>query len=152
LGSLDEKSHRKDFLSVLDTVYGEAKRLTKMVEELLNVSRIEDGRLKLSLRRISMVDVVDEVINEFTEIAKEKNIKLQVRHQLDVSNSCFVVGDKDKLKQILMNLIDNAIKFTGEEGKVTTKCFVKDKYFYIQIMDNGAGIAPSMMPRILRQA
>jgi len=137
---------------VSDKIYNETKRLTKLVEELLNISRIEEGRLRLSLRSLSVKNILDEVTGEFKEIAKEKNIELKFRNNIqNNSENLVVTADKDKFKQILVNLIDNALKFTNSGGKISIDYIVKNSEAHIHINDDGEGISDFMLPRIFEK-
>lgn len=151
LGKFDDPGFQANFRLVLDKVYDETRRLTKLVEELLNVSRIEDGRIKLALRKVSMVETINEVVKEFKVLAEEKNIRLQVKENLSGAESFYVMADKDKLKQVLVNLIDNAIKYTDADGKVTVECFTKNSLLYTQVKDTGIGIPPNILPRVFEK-
>ncbi|MCH7541828.1 PAS domain-containing sensor histidine kinase, partial [Patescibacteria group bacterium] len=152
LGSLENEKNRTTFLTVLDKVKNETNRLTKLVEELLNVSRIEGGRLRLSFRKVSVVETLDSVINEFKPIAAMKGIRVNVSHDLPYKNkNVYVLADKDKFKQILVNLLDNAIKFTESGGVVKTESFLKGDKIQINIEDSGVGIDPNILPRIFEK-
>jgi two-component system phosphate regulon sensor histidine kinase PhoR len=152
LGNLDKEQNRANFLTVLKKVQNETQRVTKLVEELLNITRIEDGRLKLSLTKVPIVTMVDEVVGEFKTVAAMKGIRVEARHNsLKNKEKVYVLADTDKFKQILMNLLDNAIKYTESGGLVTTKCQVKMGSVYIQIEDTGMGISQTVLPRIFEK-
>jgi PAS domain S-box-containing protein len=145
LGAIGDSSSKATFQAVLTKVYGETKRLTKLVEELLNVSRIEEGRLKLTLRRVSVPDVLAEVSSEFRNMASDHGIKLEVKEN---GSNMFTKADKDKLKQILVNLFDNAIKFTNPGGEVLAEYYVKDDHIFVSIKDSGLGIPADMCAKV----
>jgi PAS domain S-box-containing protein len=151
LGHLEDKEARAAYVGAIEKVYGETNRLTKLVGELLNVSRIEEGRLKLTLRKVHLSDIVEEVIGEFKSIANEKNLNLKLSNRLVGNQSRYVLGDRDKLKQVLVNLLDNAVKFTNSGGTITTKCFPKNGEAFVQVLDTGTGIAPNMLPLVFEK-
>jgi len=152
LGKFDDPGFQANLRPVLDKVYNETQRLTKLVQELLNVSRIEDGRIKLTLRKVSVIETIDEVVKEFGGLAEDKGIRLVAKYNLnEAADSSYVMADKDKLKQILVNLIDNAIKYTDVGGKVTVECFLENGLLHTQVKDTGVGIPANMLPRIFEK-
>jgi PAS domain S-box-containing protein len=150
IGKIDGEVDSKSFMAATKKIYGETNRLTKLVEDLLNVSRIEEGRLKINLRKIQFTETVSEVINDFKPIAEQKNIKLNLRNKFDGRENLVLV-DRDKIKQVLVNLIDNSIKYTNEGGSIKVECFAKDGEIITQVSDTGIGIKPEMLPRIFEK-
>ena len=152
LGSLDKEQTRSSFLAVLNKVKHETERLTSLVGDLLNVSRIEEGRLKLSFRKVPIVETIDEVISEFKPMAAIKGVRVKVLHNISKREDIlYVMADKDKLKQVFVNLLDNAVKFTESGGEIITEYSVENGQIFIQIKDTGIGIPPNMLPRIFEK-
>jgi len=152
LGKFDDPGFQANFQTALNKVYNETNRLTKLVEDLLNVSRIENGRIRLSLRKVTAAEVINEVVKEFNVLAQNKGIRLEVKYDLGGrENSCCVLADKDKFKQILVNLIDNAIKYTGSGGRISIECHQENGFLHTQVNDTGAGIPPNILPRIFEK-
>jgi len=152
LGSLDKESTRQNFLTVLNKVQNETKRLTTLVGELLNVSKIEDGRIKLVFKKVPIIKTIHEVTDEFKPVAAMKGIRMQVSNNIRTrEDDLYVSVDEDKFKQILVNLLDNAIKYTESAGEVTIECSVKSEQIYIQVKDTGVGILPEMLPRVFEK-
>ncbi len=151
-GDLAVPQRRAMYMNAISKVHNETQRLTKLVEELLNVTRIEDGRLKLNVKRLSMPQLLEEIVVEFQPLAEEKRINFGLKtHSNGFDRSQYVFGDKDKLKQVLVNLVDNAIKFTPDRGKVWIDCRDNYENVYIQIQDTGIGISPNVLPRIFEK-
>lgn len=152
LGSLDNEKTRSNFMTVLNKVQSETKRIMKLVGELLNVSRIEEGRLKLNLRKIDPNLVIKEVNEELRPYGAMKGVRMLIRSSGEHSSrSSLVLADKDRLKEILVNLLENAIKFTASGDKITTTCFSRGGKMIIEVEDTGSGIAENMQPRIFEK-
>jgi PAS domain S-box-containing protein len=152
LGSLDKEQTRSSFLAVLNKVKHETERLTNLVGDLLNVSRIEEGRLKLSFRKVPIVETIDEVLGEFKPMAAIKGVRVKVLRSISKREGIlYVMADKDKLKQVFVNLLDNAVKFTESGGEIITEYSVENGQIFIQIKDTGVGIPPNMLPRIFEK-
>lgn len=123
-------------------------RLRRMIDELLEVTRAETGKLTVEAERTSVTEVIANTLNTFRISAEEKAICLS-SHVSDVLPPA--LADPERLRQILTNLIDNAIKFTPEGGTVTIRAgfFEKDKDFLcVSVADTGRGISPAAAPRI----
>lgn len=139
-------------LSVLNKLKNETRRLTCLVEELLNVNRIEEGRIKLNKQPLEFAGLVGDVLAEYQPLAEQKHIRLVVDHN---GHGRFqkqpLVGDRDKLKQVLVNLLDNALKFTSDGGEVAINCYPQEDVLYVEVADTGVGISPIMLPRIFEK-
>lgn len=119
----------------LSDVFKSSERLIQLVNDMLDVSRIEAGRTKISISPVSVADLVAETVGMLKLIADQKNIKLEVKESVIHK----VSADPDKLKQILINLINNAIKFT-DHGNVIVSFRSWGKFAYISVTDSGVGI------------
>ncbi len=151
LGSFRDAQGQKNLNLILGRVFKETQRLNKLAEELLSVSRIESGKIKLHLTRVFVDEMIGEVLAEFQTLARTKAIKLKL-HKLDPSHPTFQVSaDIDKLKQVLVNLIENAIKFTPSDGQVVITCFRNEGEVVTEIKDNGVGISRNILPRIFEK-
>lgn len=125
---LDEKIvdiKNEKAVDYLDRVYGSAKRLSNLVKDLLNVSRIEQGRLSFDKTSFSPEKIIKEVERELKFKAQEENTKIILANLVDQP----AYGDTDKVKEVLINLVGNSIKFTTKEGeiKIETEIWPTDK-------------------------
>ena len=120
-----------------------AKVQAQLIDDMLNVSRITSGKLHLNTRLIDLVSVVDAAIESIEFSAEAKSI--QIVSQL---NSATVVGDFDRLQQVLWNLFSNAIKFTPVGGRVEITLEAVDTHAQIQVSDTGIGISADLLPYI----
>lgn len=130
-------------------VIGEsANRLIHLVNDMLNVSRIEAGRLKFNLVNVTPGNLVTEVVNSLQPIAKEKNLTLTT--EISISEDISIQADIDKFKQVLHNLIGNSLKFT-DKGGITVKVIVQKEMVEFQVIDTGVGIAPADQEKLFNK-
>jgi len=121
----------------LEKVFDSNERLIKLVNDLLTVSKIEAGKLEVSFEKAKMGELISGLIEEFQLKAKEKHLHL--RWEKPKKSLPKVLMDKDKMRQVLLNVLDNAIRYT-HKGGVTIKCKVEDKKFRVMVKDTGEGL------------
>lgn len=125
--------------------FSSTERLVWLVEDLLNVIRLEENRIIFHSKKIDMGHLAKEMIMDFTTKAKERNIKLE----LVIKTEDRAIGDPDRTKQVLANLVDNALKYTQQDGKVsiniTTHHRGSHKVLVTEVEDNGVGISQSQL-------
>jgi CheY-like chemotaxis protein len=117
---------------------------TKLIDDLLDVSRIITGKLRLQLRAAVLSDVIDAAIEAMRPAAEAKEIQVRSEKRLRPGEDR-VVGDPDRLQQIIWNLISNAIKFTPVRGRVSVELSRADGDFEITVTDTGRGMAPDFL-------
>lgn len=120
----------------LSDISNSTERLIHLVNDMLNVSRIESGRLKFDLSTFEINKEVNEMVNLLRPIAKNKNITLNLASH----DQILVQADVDKTKQVLNNLLGNALKFT-DQGSITVSCKKENEIVEIKITDTGSGIS-----------
>ena len=130
-GELNDK--QKEFVS---DIRGSGLHLLGMVNEILDMSKIESNAIKLVCTKFYITKALSEVVNILKPIANQKNVKLIV----DYSEDFEVFADYQKIQQILYNLVSNAIKFSPKDDEVIISAFIEDKEFILQVHDNGIGI------------
>ena len=124
-------------------------RLTKIVEDLLMLSKIESKEFQLKIEVISLQDFVNDVIDFVKEPAEKKRISIS---QGKIPPSLAIEADRNYLEQVLINLLDNAIKYSHEGGKVTISAIEQDRReIQFSIQDNGIGIPKEDIPRIFER-
>ena len=141
--SPDPITYRR-FLGVAHT---HADRLGRLVNDLMNLSDIEMGKIRLNQERLPLMEVVNEVSGIYEQEAVKKGILLVNQVPEDVH----VYADRDRVSQIILNLIDNALKYTSSNGQITFAIKATDgnaNYVMLQIHDTGQGIPPADLPRI----
>jgi len=128
------KEESKEYLSIINV---STERLGNLIEDLLNVSRIEQGRLKMEMKEMDVWPVVEETIKEMKIQADAKQLVLNCH--IDEGAKALISADKDRLKQVLINIIGNSIKYTLS-GSVEVKAINRDKNLVLVIKDTGIGM------------
>lgn len=129
----------------LDVVLKEAERLSSLVEELLDFSRIQSGRLSVNVCPIGVSSVLGEVADMYIELANQQKIQLTF---LPPARDSVILGDKDRLKQVFINIIDNAVKYTQQGGQVLVEQYEEDGCVRIIVKDTGVGIPAQDIDRV----
>lgn len=132
----------------LDRSYKSTDRLINLVNDMLNISRIESGRITLELQPVKLDDLTKEVIEEIAPRSQELGITLSVVEH-SVLPEVFI--DPDKIKQVYINIIGNSLKFTPTGGKVIISMVQKDQMITVQIADTGVGIPPEDLPKLFQK-
>lgn len=126
----------KDLEEPLTDIQVSVNRLISLVNDLLDLSRIEAGRTRYQLSDISIAGLLKEIVTLFQPLAKQKGIKLE----LEVEAYQVITTDTDKIKQVVSNLISNSMKFT-DKGSITISVHQKNDFVYIFVTDTGIGIS-----------
>jgi len=144
-GALEDPPAARRFLTRME---GEIDNLTQMVQELLELSRIESGKVPLERRSISPLELLTPAIERMQLQAERAglNLSLECREDLPPVNA-----DPTRIEQVLVNLLHNAIKFTPPGGKITVSAYTEDSNVIIYVKDTGVGIAPGALPRIFER-
>jgi two-component system phosphate regulon sensor histidine kinase PhoR len=140
-GALEEQATARDFLTRMDM---EVDRLVNLVEELLELSRIESGEVPLVRRPVSIGEVVVSAVERMRPAARRRRLKLSVDVPPQLPP---VVGDAARLERVVVSLVDNAIKFTMPEGAVQVSAALNDGRVAITVRDTGVGIDPQDLAR-----
>ena len=122
----------------VDRIFRASNALGFLINDYLDVSRIERGEMEYVIEDVNLSRLTKEVASEFKIIAKKSGLKLDFTHK--TNKEYFVRADKSKMKQILSNLIDNAIKYT-KEGEITVSCERKSNFVVIKVQDTGIGLS-----------
>ena len=123
----------------INDIHISGQHLLEMINDILDLSKIEAGKMMLQLERFSIVEAVEEVNTIITALAVKKNLELTLTYNRD----CMIEADRVKFKQIFYNLLSNAVKFTPEGGKVATQLEVTMTELRAEVIDTGIGIAES---------
>ena len=121
----------------LEVVLSEADRLSNLVEELLDFSRMQSGRLTVNTLPIDVSVLLTATANMYTELARQQGIELSYTPS---GESAIVMGDPDRLKQVFVNIIDNAVKYTQKGGLVLVTQGIEEGCVRILVKDTGVGI------------
>ncbi|MBD0307367.1 MAG: PAS domain-containing protein, partial [Microcoleus sp. T1-bin1] len=137
------KLKEAETLRALEVIERSARAQAQLIEDLLDISRITNGKLKLTTRRIDLRLVVQAALEGVQFSAAAKNIQI-VPHL----NSVKVLGDIDRLQQVLWNILSNSIKFTPAGGRVEIVMEAMENHAEVRVTDTGKGIAPELLPHI----
>ncbi|MEH1813290.1 MAG: AAA family ATPase [Nostoc sp.] len=129
----------------LETIERNAKLQTQLIEDLLDVSRILQGKLNLNFYRINLVSVIEAAIETVRLSAEAKSIQIQTILESGVGE---VLGDANRLQQVIWNILSNAIKFTPIGGQVKIKLQQVGSQAQVCVTDTGKGIAPEFLPYV----
>ncbi len=129
----------------LDVVLGESERLSGLVEELLDFSRIQSGRLQVETTELEVGETLSDAVDMYYELAKQQEIELSFYPAKD---ELFVQGDRDRLKQVYINVIDNAIKYTESGGHVIVSQYEEEGVIITKVSDTGVGIPAQDIDRV----
>ena len=129
----------------LETIERNGAALARLVDDLLDVSRIAAGQLHLELRTVQLGAIVEAAVTSVEPAAHAKGIRVTVRPDPQLA---FIDGDPARLQQIVWNLLINAVKFTGDGGAVTVTLRSEDRHVVLSIADTGQGIDPGFLPYV----
>ncbi|WP_315118070.1 two-component system histidine kinase PnpS [uncultured Clostridium sp.] len=140
---VEDSANKEKFLNIIND---EAERLTRLINDILTLSHIENSR-DVKKELIDIDKVVDDVGHLVGNYAEKKNISLNIE-----GDKCLkIYGDKDRFKQMVLNLVDNGIKYTEDNGEVSIKKESKDKNVVITIRDTGVGMPKDHIGRIFER-
>jgi CheY-like chemotaxis protein/two-component sensor histidine kinase len=135
-------------LRAFEIIERNAKSQAQLIDDLLDVSRITSGKLRLDIEPIKLTSVINAVVESVRPAADAKSI--QIRTALD-SAAERISGDAKRLQQVVWNLLSNAVKFTPENGEVEIKLERVDSKAQITVSDNGEGITPEFLPHVFER-
>jgi PAS domain S-box-containing protein len=141
---VDEETRR----SALETIEKSARSQTKLINDLVDSARVASGKISLEFRPTNLYEVVKVSYISQKPAADVRNITLEFSSDRE---DITIFGDANRLQQVFVNLISNAIKFTGEGGRITVDVTTGEDVAVVTVSDNGRGISPDSMPNLFRQ-
>jgi len=138
---LDDEASRR----ALEIIVRNARAQRQLIDDLLDISRIITGKLRLDVQPVEIAPIIEAVIDSLRPAANAKSISLQIT--LDPRTSS-ISGDPDRLQQMVWNLLTNAIKFTAKGGSVAVWLGRIESHVEITVQDTGQGIAPELLPHV----
>ncbi len=144
-GAIEDQEAAIKFLNIIED---EADRLNRLISDILSLSELENKKNRNNFETIDINNTILEVVSMLTNQAMKKNIIVSsdlTKHIMQI------YGDKDKFKQMIINLLDNAIKYTPDNGKVKVQAYDNANSIIINIIDNGIGISKEHIPRLFER-
>ncbi|MGI5884203.1 MAG: sensor histidine kinase [Candidatus Spyradocola sp.] len=144
-GMLDGTIPPQDQRKYMQVVYDETQRLTRLIRDLLDLSRIESGNVPMNPVDFNINELMRRVLIKYEGRIEEKNMEVEADF---ADEPCMVHADMDRIEQVVSNLVDNAIKFCGQYGKLTLVTKVDKQICFVSVIDDGAGIDEKDLPHV----
>ncbi len=137
----------EEYREALTILRDESQRLARIIEDLFTLTRADAGQYPISLRDFYLDELASDVLRHARSLALVKNISLTS----SIEPELLFHGDEALLRRLLLNLLDNAIKYTPEGGQVTLECKKQSAQYVVSVTDTGPGISPELQPRIFER-
>ena len=144
-GKIEDQATVRRFLEIINR---ETARLTRLIDDLLNLSKIEERQVVHRWQAVQLLDTVNRAVVMFQAQAEEQGLELVTELPAELP---VVRGDPDMLAQVLINLLDNAIKFTPAGGRIIVRASANEENVRVDVEDTGIGIPPENLPRIFER-
>jgi len=145
-GAIDDPVVNREFVQ---KAYNHSARLNTLLNELITISHIESGEMKMSFRYFNVNELFDILIAEFSPTAEQ--YKIQLRIGKSVPPALEILGDKERIRVVFENLIENAIKYNRPGGEVVLSSELQGDKVLLSVADTGVGISPEHQPRIFER-
>lgn len=143
-GALEDPKNRLQFVKIIEK---DADRMAKLVDDLLELSAIESGQRVPALEPVDLMGLAREVAGSLGPLAERRKVGIQIRP----SGMPNIPADKNQMRQVLTNLMENAVKFSKEDGVVVVSDALNGRYVSVSVRDNGIGIGPQDIPRLFER-
>lgn len=144
-GVLDHTIPVEDQDKYLRIALDETERMNRLINELMDLSRIETGQFSIDIKVVDINEIIRRVLISKEDRINDRGMEVEVDFEKDIF---MIVGDPDRLQQVIINLLDNAIKFNREGGLLTFKTWLFKDNVYVKIADQGPGIAKDEIPHL----
>lgn len=125
-----------------------AHRLLRLVSNLLDLAKLEVGRIELELREVNLPELIRTTMKELQEMAGEKRVEVSFSHPEEMP---LIQADEDRISSVLLNLLDNAIKFSRQGGRVWIEASISEDAVLVAVKDEGPGIAPEEQHKVFEK-
>jgi heavy metal sensor kinase len=144
---LKEGHLSEEHMGQIESILEEAERLTQIVEGLLTISRLDTGESQMSKDPVDFANLVSTTAEQMIPLAEDKSVSLLCETGRDV----MVEANEIRLRQVVVNLLDNAIKYTPEGGKITVRVTGEPSWAILEVSDNGIGISQEALPHVFER-
>ncbi|MFA5059359.1 MAG: ATP-binding protein [Candidatus Omnitrophota bacterium] len=144
-GALDDQENRKEFVHI---IHQDSIRLANLINDLLDLSGIESGKMNMVFLSVDIHPTVKLCLNVLEKAIKAKNISVQINIASSLPKA---KADEQRLSQVFLNLLDNAVKYTPQDGSIQVNAQAQAGHIRVDIIDNGIGIAENDLPRIFER-
>jgi two-component system, OmpR family, phosphate regulon sensor histidine kinase PhoR len=144
-GAIDDPQNRERFLGI---ILEHSRRLARLTDDLLKLSKMDADRLEVEIRRVSVSELIESCVQTAEHRAVEKNISVSVSPPTELPD---IAGDRRRLAEVLQNLLDNAIQYTLEGGRIVISAAVRDPDVIFTVADSGIGIPKADQSRIFER-
>jgi two-component system phosphate regulon sensor histidine kinase PhoR len=141
-GAMEDKENSRRFLGIIET---NARRLSRLIEDLMTISKLELGEVKLDMRPVSINRVTEEAAALLEPRVQEKSLSVGLDIDADLPK---VLADRDRLYQVVLNILDNAVKYTPQGGLIKVSAKAVGGMLELSVTDTGPGIPTEMLPRM----
>ncbi|MGF0063950.1 sensor histidine kinase [Lachnospiraceae bacterium SGI.085] len=128
----------------VQVVIDEAKRLTNLVNDMLDISKLQAGALEMKLSEFNLTDRIQKVLERYNKLKEQDGYRIDFEYQEEV----YVCADEFKIFQVIYNLINNAINYTGSDKRVLVRQLVREQIVRIEVIDSGEGISEENLPYV----
>lgn len=140
-----KKGLNKKQLANIENISVLGSRMARLVNDLLDVARIDQRRLFLKKIPFDLVKIINETVSNVSILVKARNISLSYSCKKKIPR---ILGDPERIKMVVENLVNNAVKYTPNDGKIEIKLSVKDNFLVFSVKDNGVGIPEEQLDRV----
>lgn len=144
-GAIEDPEISKQFLEI---IYNESERFHRLINDILDLSKIEQKKLPQQVEQVNIVKLIEDIVQGLSEKMNRKQLYYV---EPEGKTPILMEGDRDRLTQIILNLIDNAISYTPEKGKIAVECKELDNQIIVKVKDNGIGIPLTDRDRIFER-
>ncbi len=142
--ALQSSQKPEDCREALADCMEESERIVKMLDTIMDISEAEAGTLKLDIEQVDLSELINEVVDLYRYVAEEKNVGIHTAF----SGGLHLAADPNRMRQVVANLLDNAVKYTPAGGKVDVEALQREKEVIITVKDNGIGINREDLPKV----
>jgi len=141
------KMSAKEQMASLEAISRNTTRLKTLINDILDISRLQLGRMQFSMAKLSLNKIIEDVLKDRQLVADKKQIKLKA----EVEGKLEVTGDSMRLMQVITNLLDNAVKFSDENSEIQVVAKKKGSRVHVEVIDKGIGIAEDKIPKLFNK-